>query len=84
MVLSILIIGSMAIFTTIIATLAFIPVVDELGYDKSGHWDTASGVAKDSRDKAVAAIIALPIFLIGAIILWMLLAASRQDVISDY
>jgi|SRR3990172_4480996 len=33
----------------------------------------------DSRDKAFAAIVALPVFLIGAIAAWAFLAVTRRD-----
>lgn len=35
--------------------------------------------ALDSRDKAFTAIVALPIFLIGAIAAWAFLAVTRRD-----
>ena len=83
MVLAVVIIGSLAIFSTVIAMLAFLPIIDELGYDEGGHWDNAQAIAKEQRDVAVRSIIALPAFLIGGIILWMFLAVSRRDV-GDY
>lgn len=38
-----------------------------------------AGKALESRDKAFDAIIALPIFLIGAIAAWAFLAVTRRD-----
>lgn len=60
------------------ASLAFMPVVQELGYNPE-HWVNAIPEAIQARDTAKAAILSLPIFLIGAIVIWMLLAATRQD-----
>jgi hypothetical protein len=60
------------------------PVVQELG-GRDGTaftpeiWVGAVDQAITARDTATTAILSLPIFLIGAIVIWMLLSVARRD-----
>jgi len=66
------------------ASFAFMPVVQELG-GSSGiaytpdNWLNASSQAISARDTATAAILSLPIFLVGALVIFGFLAVSRRD-----
>lgn len=91
MAVAIIIIATLSIIATVMAVLALIPVIDELGSDTDpeGHWeevqakadagDTFAQSAITSRDRAFQSILVLPIFLIGAIIAWAFLAVTRRD-----
>ena len=91
MAVAIIIIATLSIIATVMAVLALIPVINELGSstDPDGHWtevqekadagDKFALQAINSRDRAFQAILVLPIFLIGAIIAWAFLAVTRRD-----
>ncbi|MGI0021510.1 MAG: hypothetical protein ACRD9Q_01495 [Nitrososphaeraceae archaeon] len=72
------IIVTLSIFATVIASLAFMPVVQEIGYNPE-HWVNASSQAISARDEARTAILSLPIFLVGALVIFGFLAVSRRD-----
>ena len=81
MAVAVIIIATLSIIATVMGTMALVPVIQELGTDQGGHWDSFSDPrAVQSRDKAFSAIIVLPIFLIGAIVAWAFLAVTRRDV----
>jgi hypothetical protein len=63
-----------------IAELVFLPVMHQLAYEQD-IWNSTqtTSQAKAVRDTVYNAALALPIFLIGAIILWCYLSVSRQD-----
>lgn len=84
MAVAVVIIATMSIFATILASLAFLPVVQQLGGEggiayNPKTWLNATSQAITARDIATTAILSLPIFLIGAIVIWALLAVSSRD-----
>jgi len=60
------------------ASYAFLPVVQEIGYNPD-HWVNATNEAITARDTARTAILSLPIFLVGALVIFGFLAVSRKD-----
>ena len=91
MAVAIIIIATLSIIATVMATLALIPVIEKMGSanDPEGVWedtqeladsgDKFAQLALTSRDRAFQALIVLPIFLIGAIVAWAFLAVTRRD-----
>ena len=84
MAVAIVIVVTLSIFATIMASYAFLPVVQLLG--GSGgvaytpeNWVNATSQAISARDTATAAILSLPIFLVGALVIFGFLAVSRKD-----
>ena len=60
------------------ASFAFLPVVQEIGYNPS-HWVNASSQAIEARDIARTSILSLPLFLVGALVIFGFLAVARRD-----
>jgi len=100
MAVTVIIIGTLSIIATVMAVLALMPVIQDMGTDSEGNWDKQLELrdmtcdtldttclerqinairALSARDKAFTAIVALPIFLIGAIAAWSFLAVTRRD-----
>lgn len=100
MAVTIIIIATLSIIATVMAVLALMPVIQDMGTDASGSWDKQQELKNitcnpsdseclerqinairslSARDKAFTAIVALPIFLIGAIAAWAFLAVTRRD-----
>jgi len=100
MAVTVIIIATLSIIATVMAVLALIPVIQDMGTDSDGNWDkqlelrdvTCSPTdstclerqlnairSLSARDKAFTAIVALPVFLIGAIAAWAFLAVTRRD-----
>ena len=67
-----------AIFAVGIAMVGFMPAVWELYYN-SELWATAPAEALAVRDKVYATFLSLPLFMIGAILLWSYISTSRKD-----
>jgi len=100
MAVTVIIIATLSIIATVMAVLALMPVIQDMGTDTKGNWDKQLELrdqtclptdttclerqlnaerSLSARDKAFTAIIALPIFLIGAIAAWAFLAVTRRD-----
>jgi len=91
MAVAIIIIATLSVIATVMATLALIPVIEKMGSanDPEGVWEDTQELADSgdkfaklalvSRDRAFQALIVLPIFLIGAIVAWAFLAVTRRD-----
>ncbi len=79
MAVAVIMLGVLSIFATVIAAIALAPIANELGTDIGGHWTNATTQATDARDNTFQAIIVLPIFLIVAIVTWMILTVTRRD-----
>ena len=67
-----------AVFAVGIAMIAFMPAVYELYYSQT-LWDSAPAEALQERDNIYCTILALPLFMIGAIFLWRYISTSRKD-----
>jgi hypothetical protein len=68
----------LSIFATIIAVLAFEPVIQELGINEDA-WVGAGTQAITARNTAVDAWFMLPLFLIGVIVIWGILSVVKRD-----
>ncbi len=100
MAVTVIIIATLSIIATVMAVLALMPVIQDMGTDANGSWSKQQDLinltcnpldseclerqvnavkALSARDKAFTAIVALPIFLIGAIVAWAFLAVTRRD-----
>lgn len=81
MAVSVIIMGVISIFATIVALLALSPVVNTLGSpnDYDQLWVNATSQAKAARDNAFHAYLGIGGMLIGAIIIWMFLSVTRRD-----
>ena len=100
MAVTVIIIATLSIIATVMAVLALMPVIQDMGTNSEGNWDKQLALigatcepldttclerqvnaerSISARDKAFTAIVALPIFLIGAIAAWAFLAVTRRD-----
>lgn len=80
MAVAIILIAVLACFVTGIAFIVFMPILHKLAYEDP-VWSNPNTDPKalSDRDIIYNATLALPIFMLGAIILWAFLAVSRQD-----
>ena len=69
--------SSLAIFLTGFASMVFMPLMFELAIENS-YWETAPTQQLVIRDNIYNIFLLLPAFLIGAIILWAYLSATRK------
>lgn len=67
-----------ACFAIGIAMVGFMPAVWELYYNQD-LWDTAPAEALAVRDNVYATFLSLPLFMIGAVLLWSYISTSRKD-----
>lgn len=74
----------LSVFAVGIAEIVFMPVMHQLAYEQA-VWNSTQTDPKAlvDRDTIYNAALALPLFLIGAIILWAYLAVTRRDAV-DY
>lgn len=79
MAVAIIILATLSIFATGIAMIVFMPVMHDLAFEQE-IWIDAPQDAKIVRNTIYNAALALPIFMIGAIILWAYLSVTRRDV----
>ena len=70
--------GGIAIFATGMLSLMFMPVMYNLAYQLD-YWKTAPANQLAIRDNLYYIFLALPMFTIGAIIVWMYMASARRD-----
>lgn len=76
---SIVLSSALAIFVTGFASFVFMPMMYELAYTND-YWDTAPDQQLVIRDNIYNIFLLLPAFMIGAIILWAYLNATRKSV----
>jgi len=75
---AIIILAVLSVFAVGIAMIVFMPVMHDLAFEQA-IWDTAPQDAKIVRNTIYNAALAMPIFMIGAIILWAYLSVTRRD-----
>lgn len=70
----------LSVFAVGMAEIVFMPVMHQLAYEQD-VWNSSKTDPKAlvDRDTIYNAALALPIFMIGAIVLWAYLAVSRRD-----
>jgi len=73
----IVITSALAVFVTGFASMVFMPMMYELAY-QNDYWVSAPDDQLVIRDNIYNIFLLLPAFLIGAIILWAYLAATRK------
>jgi Na+/phosphate symporter len=80
MAVAIIILATLSIFCVGISMLVFMPVMHQLAYEQD-VWNSTKTDPKAlvTRDTIYNAALAMPIFLIGAILLWAYLSVSRQS-----
>jgi hypothetical protein len=77
---AIIILAMLSIFAVGIAEIVFLPVMHKLAYEQDVWNSTQTDPkAKADRDIIYNSALSLPIFMIGAIVLWTYLAVSRRD-----
>jgi hypothetical protein len=67
-----------SVFAVGIAMVAFMPAVWDLYYNQD-LWVSAPSEALSVRDNVYATFLSLPLFMIGAILLWSYMSATRKD-----
>jgi hypothetical protein len=70
--------GMLSIFAVAIAFGSFMPAVFELVHQEK-LWDGASDTAIKIRDNVYANFLAMPLFMIGAVLIWSYLSATKRD-----
>lgn len=81
MAVAILVLVIISIFAVGIASITFQPAIFELAYE-SDFWEDSLNVdprLQQLRDTLYNASIAIPVLMIGIIVVWALLAVSRRD-----
>ena len=81
MAVGVVILGTLAIISVIMAWFALAPVINKLGApeDFDELWTEAGTQAISARDQTFKSLLVLPIVLIGAIAAWMVLSVVRRD-----
>jgi|TARA_R100000655_G_scaffold107909_1_gene158992 hypothetical protein len=81
MAVTVIVLAIIAIFSTGIAILSFQPALYDLAY-KIDFWENPADVSQDiliTRDTLYSASIAIPIFMVGIIVIWSYLAITRRE-----
>jgi hypothetical protein len=84
MAVGIILIAVLSIVAVAMAWFSLAPVINELGApeDINNHWTEASEQAIFARDQTFKSLLVLPLVLIGAIVIWAILATTRRDYVS--
>lgn len=81
MAVTVIVLAIIAIFSTGIAILSFQPALFNLAYEID-FWAQTNEVNDDikiTRDTLYSASIAIPIFMVGIIVIWSYLAITRRE-----
>ncbi len=77
MAVNIIINAGVAIFATGLLSILFMPLLYQLAYEND-YWTTAPQAQLIIRDNIYNILLIIPVFLIGAIVLWAYKAATRE------
>lgn len=75
--IQIVVTAALSIFVTGFASMVFMPMMYELAFENP-YWNSAPAEQLVIRDNIYSIFLLLPAFLIGAIILWAYLNATRK------
>jgi len=78
MALNIILRATISIFGIGIAMVAFMPAVWDLYYSQD-LWINAPAEALSTRDNIYATFMAIPLFMIGAVLIWSYMSVTRRD-----
>lgn len=67
-----------SVFAIGISMVAFMPAVWDLYYNQD-LWQNAPSEALSARDNVYTTFLSLPLFMIGAVLLWSYMSATRKD-----
>jgi len=70
--------GMLSIFAVAIAFGSFMPAIFELVHNND-LWENQSPTAITIRDNVYANFLAMPLFMIGAVLIWSYLSATKRD-----